>query len=215
MAALLASSAWGIFWQGWGTYNGAFFIQTYNMTTESLAPIFTIHGLATVFTSAISGRIADRFSKKSLAASGSGGVWDRDRTYDKPYSRFMAVHRFVYPRSHSGGPPTYRNKFTAYRIGPAITWDSDVYELFNHPNWYDFRCGYWGCCYRILRVVMRRSERSMLVLFSLQQSSFMYLLSTQKQHHHHNHNGIEVINTNATEFIYRRTNDFGFIQGWF
>jgi predicted MFS family arabinose efflux permease len=68
VSALLASIAWGIFWQGWGTYNGAFFIQTYNMTTESLAPIFTVHGLATVFTSTISGRIADRFSKKTLAA---------------------------------------------------------------------------------------------------------------------------------------------------
>ena len=68
VGALLASIAWGIFWQGWSTYNGAFFIQTFQISTEGLAPIFTIHGLATVFTSTISGRISDRFSKKSLAA---------------------------------------------------------------------------------------------------------------------------------------------------
>jgi predicted MFS family arabinose efflux permease len=77
MIALLSSSMFGIFWQGWATYTGAFFIETYNITTEALAPIFTIQGFAILIASRFGGVLADRFSKKSLAAIGMivGGIF--------------------------------------------------------------------------------------------------------------------------------------------
>jgi multidrug resistance protein len=77
MIALVSSSMFGIFWQGWATYTGAFFIQTFNTTTEALAPIFTLQGLAILIASRFGGVLADRFTKKSLAAIGmiSGGIF--------------------------------------------------------------------------------------------------------------------------------------------
>jgi multidrug resistance protein len=68
MVALLSSSMFGIFWQGWATYTGAFFIQTFDISTEALAPIFTLQGLAILIASRFGGVLADRFTKKSLAA---------------------------------------------------------------------------------------------------------------------------------------------------
>jgi multidrug resistance protein len=68
LIALLSSSMFGIFWQGWATYTGAFFIQTFDISTESLAPIFTLQGLAILIASRFGGVLADRFTKKSLAA---------------------------------------------------------------------------------------------------------------------------------------------------
>lgn len=73
MSALAASCLFGMFWQGWSTYNGAYFIQTFHIPTEALAPILTIHGLATIVTSSISGRLSDHFSKKNLAAIAMAG----------------------------------------------------------------------------------------------------------------------------------------------
>jgi DHA1 family inner membrane transport protein len=66
-AALLSTAFFGIFWYGWGTYNGAFFIQTLEISTEDLAPIFTAQGLAILSASQIGGFLSDRFTKKTLA----------------------------------------------------------------------------------------------------------------------------------------------------
>jgi DHA1 family inner membrane transport protein len=76
-AALLSTIFFGIFWYGWGTYNGAFFIQTLGISTEDLAPIFTIQGLAILTASQIGGFLSDRFTKKKLAAIAmiTGGVF--------------------------------------------------------------------------------------------------------------------------------------------
>jgi len=75
-AALLSTIFFGIFWYGWGTYNGAFFIQTLGISTEDLAPIFTLQGLAILSASQIGGLLSDRFTKKSLAVTAmiAGGV---------------------------------------------------------------------------------------------------------------------------------------------
>ena len=68
IAALLSTCLFGMFWRGWTTYNGAFYIQTFKLPTEAVAPVFTLQGLALFSASLIGGRIADRISKKTLAA---------------------------------------------------------------------------------------------------------------------------------------------------
>ena len=72
VAALVASGLFSMFWQSWATYNGAFFIQTFNIPVEGLAPILTIHGLAAVLIATVGGRITDRFAKKNVAAIAMG-----------------------------------------------------------------------------------------------------------------------------------------------
>lgn len=73
VSALAASCLFGMFWQGWATYNGAYFIQTFRIPTEALAPILTIHGLATALTGVVAGPVSDQFSKKNLAAAAMAG----------------------------------------------------------------------------------------------------------------------------------------------
>jgi DHA1 family inner membrane transport protein len=68
-AALLSTAFFGIFWYGWGTYNGAFFVETLGISTEDLAPFFMLQGLAILSASQIGGYLSDRFTKKSLAVS--------------------------------------------------------------------------------------------------------------------------------------------------
>jgi multidrug resistance protein len=67
IAALFASLLFGLFWNGWATYNGAFFIETLQISTENLAPIYTLQGLAILSASQIGGFLSDRFTKKSMA----------------------------------------------------------------------------------------------------------------------------------------------------
>ena len=66
--ALISSAFFGLFWQGWATYNGAFFIQVFAISTEALAPIYVIQGLAIILASRFGGVLADRFTKKALAS---------------------------------------------------------------------------------------------------------------------------------------------------
>ncbi len=68
VAALLSTCLFGMFWRGWTTYNGAFYIQTFQIRTEAVAPVFTLQGLALFSASLIGGRIANKISKKILAA---------------------------------------------------------------------------------------------------------------------------------------------------
>jgi DHA1 family inner membrane transport protein len=68
IAALLSTCLFAMFWRGWTTYNGAFYIQTFELPTEAVAPVFTLQGLALFSASLIGGRLTSRMSKKNLAA---------------------------------------------------------------------------------------------------------------------------------------------------
>jgi len=70
LAALLASLFFGLFWHGWATYSGAFFIETLGISTEDLAIVFTLQGLAILLASQLGRFLSDRFTKKGLAVIG-------------------------------------------------------------------------------------------------------------------------------------------------
>jgi multidrug resistance protein len=67
--ALITSGLFGLFWQGWATYNGAFFIEVFGIKTEALAPIYVIQGLAIIIASRFGGVLADQFTKKAIAST--------------------------------------------------------------------------------------------------------------------------------------------------
>jgi len=69
LMALISSILFGLFWQGWNTFSGAFFIQTFGISTEALAPIYVIQGLAIVLASRFGGILSDRITKKIVAST--------------------------------------------------------------------------------------------------------------------------------------------------
>jgi predicted MFS family arabinose efflux permease len=69
LLALISSGLFGLFWQGWATYNGAFFIEVFGIETEALAPMYVIQGLAIIIASRFGGVLADRFTKKAIAST--------------------------------------------------------------------------------------------------------------------------------------------------
>jgi predicted MFS family arabinose efflux permease len=64
MFTLLSTLFFGMFWQGWNTFSGAFFIQTFSLSTKDLAPIYMIQGLGVLIGSYIGGILGDRLTKK-------------------------------------------------------------------------------------------------------------------------------------------------------
>jgi multidrug resistance protein len=69
LMALISSTLFGLFWQGWNTFSGAFFIQTFGIRTEALAPIYVIQGIAIVLASRVGGILSDRITKKAVAST--------------------------------------------------------------------------------------------------------------------------------------------------
>ena len=49
VAALLSTGLFGMFWRGWATYNGAFYIQAFEISTEAVAPVFHPSRLSAFF----------------------------------------------------------------------------------------------------------------------------------------------------------------------
>jgi predicted MFS family arabinose efflux permease len=64
MVTLLATLFFGMFWQGWNTFSGAFYIKTFSITTKDLAPIIMTQGIGVLIGSSIGGNLSDRFTKK-------------------------------------------------------------------------------------------------------------------------------------------------------
>jgi len=65
MITLLSTCFFGMFWQGWNTFSGAFYMQTFSLTTKDLAPIVMTQGIGVFIGSYIGGVLGDRFTKKA------------------------------------------------------------------------------------------------------------------------------------------------------
>ena len=64
IATLISTCLFGMFWHSWNTYNGAFYIETYSLSTEAFAPFVMIQGIGIMVGSYGGGIIADRITKK-------------------------------------------------------------------------------------------------------------------------------------------------------
>lgn len=64
IAALFVQLLGGSYWYGWSTYVGAFFIQTFGLSTATYAPIVVAQGLGNLLGSNMGGRLGDRYGKK-------------------------------------------------------------------------------------------------------------------------------------------------------
>jgi predicted MFS family arabinose efflux permease len=64
VATLASTCLFGMFWHSWNTYNGAFYIQTYSLSTEGFAPFVMIQGIGLFIGSYAGGIIGDRITKK-------------------------------------------------------------------------------------------------------------------------------------------------------
>jgi predicted MFS family arabinose efflux permease len=64
IATLASTCLFGMFWHSWNTFNGAFYIQTYSLSTEGFAPFVMIQGIGLFIGSYAGGIIADRITKK-------------------------------------------------------------------------------------------------------------------------------------------------------
>jgi predicted MFS family arabinose efflux permease len=70
IATLLSTVLFGMLWHGWNTFNGAFFIQTFSLSTKELAPIIILQGSGTFTGSYIGGVLSDRMGKKNTMTIG-------------------------------------------------------------------------------------------------------------------------------------------------
>jgi len=65
IATLITTSLFGMFWHGWNTFNGAFYIETFNLSTEDFALYVMFQGIGTFTGSYVGGLISDRITKKT------------------------------------------------------------------------------------------------------------------------------------------------------
>lgn len=66
IAALVTSLLFGSFWQGWSTYVGAYFTESFSLSVGALAPIYAAQGMAILVGSIGGGRLSDGFGKKPV-----------------------------------------------------------------------------------------------------------------------------------------------------
>jgi len=76
IATLISTCLFGMFWHGWNTFSGAFFIQTFSLSTKELAPIIVLQGSGTFTGSYLGGVLSDRIGKKNTMSIGLllGGI---------------------------------------------------------------------------------------------------------------------------------------------
>jgi predicted MFS family arabinose efflux permease len=70
IATLISTCLFGMFWHGWNTFSGAFFIQTFSLSTKELAPIIMLQGSGTFTGSYLGGVLSDRLGKKNTMTIG-------------------------------------------------------------------------------------------------------------------------------------------------
>ena len=58
IATLVSTGLFGMFWHGWNTYSGAFYIETYSLSTEGFAPFIMIQGVSLMIGSYSGGILA-------------------------------------------------------------------------------------------------------------------------------------------------------------